>query len=122
MRRSGGRGGVATVRFPALGLLAVTLGGCRLPGYANWAPRQSGQELRMERRVRDLAAVIMAWARDHRDPVNERNVFERGSQLRPMVWPPMHKRNRRRWRNRLLNGGAVVYRAVMSRDERSAPR
>ncbi|KMO71065.1 MULTISPECIES: BlaI/MecI/CopY family transcriptional regulator [Mycolicibacterium] len=72
----------------------------------------------------DLEAMIMDWVWDHQEPITVREVFEDLSQQRPIAYTTvlstMDNLYRKRWLTRQRNGKAYVYRAAMSRAERSA--
>lgn len=72
----------------------------------------------------DLEAVVMEWVWDHDDSVTVRDVFDDLSQHRQIayttVMSTMDNLYRKRWLTRQRNGKAYLYRASMSREERSA--
>ena len=72
----------------------------------------------------DLEAVVMDWVWDHQEPITVRDVFEDLSEQRPIAYTTvlstMDNLYRKRWLKRPRNGKASVYRAAMSREERSA--
>lgn len=72
----------------------------------------------------DLEAVVMDWVWDHEEPVRVRDVHDDLSKDRPIayttVMSTMDNLYRKRWLTRQRDGKAYVYRASMSREERSA--
>lgn len=66
----------------------------------------------------------MEWVWDHDDSVTVRDVFDDLSQHRQIayttVMSTMDNLYRKRWLTRQRNGKAYLYRASMSREERSA--
>lgn len=72
----------------------------------------------------DLEAVVMDWVWDHEEPVKVRDVHEDLSKDRSIayttVMSTMDNLYRKRWLMRQRDGKAYVYRASMSREERSA--
>jgi predicted transcriptional regulator len=72
----------------------------------------------------DLEAVVMERVWDHQDPVTVREVYEDLTQHRQIayttVMSTMDNLHRKRWLKRQRSGKAYLYRASMSREERSA--
>lgn len=72
----------------------------------------------------DLEAVVMDLVWDREGPVTVRDVFEALSERRPIAYTTvlstMDNLYRKRWLKRQRSGKAYVYRAAMSREERSA--
>lgn len=72
----------------------------------------------------DLEAVVMDCVWDREEPVTVRDVFDEISQHRQIayttVMSTMDNLYRKRWLERQRSGRAYVYRASMSREERSA--
>ena len=91
-----------------------------------WLARLGEQEFGgMEQRgFGDLEAVVMERVWDHADPVTVRDIFDDLSNQRQIayttVMSTMDNLYRKRWLKRQRSGKAYVYRASMSREERSA--
>jgi predicted transcriptional regulator len=72
----------------------------------------------------DLEAVVMDWVWDHEEPIRVRDVHDDLSRGRDIayttVMSTMDNLYRKRWLQRQRDGRAYVYRASMSREERSA--